>query len=311
MSQSQDMDAIDHYMKTANAATPAALKQQIDWKVWFSGLSWFDKSTNADILAKARRRRDDFNLANKGTTPAGQPSLPQQKLTIKKGSTGPNVKEWQGIIGVPVTGKFDDATDKATRAWQQKNGLDPDGVAGPKSWTKALSKNVFEAGASVAAKEQKQAAVAAKSPVKIPASSLPAAKPAAKSSGSALLRKGSTGQAVADWQKFLGIKQTGNFDTATETATKAWQIKQGLVGDGIVGDNTRAAALVAKKEPATINSVTESAKQAATQAAAVITASPEKAIAAVKEMPLWAQIVGGFVSICAAVGLVKSMRSSK
>jgi hypothetical protein len=33
-------------------------------------------------------------------------------------------------------GVFDIATDKATRAWQTKHGLVPDGIVGPKSWAK-------------------------------------------------------------------------------------------------------------------------------------------------------------------------------
>lgn len=40
--------------------------------------------------------------------------------------------------GFEVTpyGVFDIATDKATRAWQQKHGLAADGIVGPKSWAK-------------------------------------------------------------------------------------------------------------------------------------------------------------------------------
>lgn len=60
----------------------------------------------------------------------GAESLP----TIKVGSTGPYVEQWQKVIGVSVDGKFGPATEAATKDWQKKKGLNPDGVVGPKTW---------------------------------------------------------------------------------------------------------------------------------------------------------------------------------
>ena len=59
--------------------------------------------------------------------------------TIKLGSTGADVSEWQGLLtsaGFPVavTGTFDEATRLATVAWQKSKGLDADRIVGPKSW---------------------------------------------------------------------------------------------------------------------------------------------------------------------------------
>ena len=53
-----------------------------------------------------------------------------------------------------------------------------------------------------------------------------------------LLRKGDNNENVKLLQKKLGVDPIGNFGPATEAAVKAWQAKNGLVADGIVGDGT-------------------------------------------------------------------------
>lgn len=58
--------------------------------------------------------------------------------TIKVGSTGPFVVEWQKMLGVTADGNFGPGTQAATRKWQADRGLSADGVVGPASWKKAL-----------------------------------------------------------------------------------------------------------------------------------------------------------------------------
>jgi putative chitinase len=53
-----------------------------------------------------------------------------------------------------------------------------------------------------------------------------------------LLKIGSTGNDVITLQKFLGVEPIGTFGPKTEAAVKAWQTKNGLTSDGIVGDTT-------------------------------------------------------------------------
>jgi len=70
--------------------------------------------------------------------------------TIKKGSSGAEVSEWQGLLTAagyptPVTGKFDDETDKNTRSWQAAHGLVADGIAGNASWSAMTGKPSFPA----------------------------------------------------------------------------------------------------------------------------------------------------------------------
>jgi len=64
-------------------------------------------------------------------------SAPFHLVTIRLGSTGPAVRQWQGILGLEETGVFDEDTAAATRAWQRVRGLEPDGVAGEDTWAAA------------------------------------------------------------------------------------------------------------------------------------------------------------------------------
>ena len=55
-----------------------------------------------------------------------------------------------------------------------------------------------------------------------------------------LLRKGDNNENVKLLQSKLGVEPMGNFGPKTEEAVKAWQLKNGLTPDGIVGDGTWA-----------------------------------------------------------------------
>lgn len=53
-----------------------------------------------------------------------------------------------------------------------------------------------------------------------------------------VLKKGSKGENVKTLQKFLKIYDDGDFGPATQRSVMAWQRRNGLLDDGIVGDNT-------------------------------------------------------------------------
>jgi hypothetical protein len=64
--------------------------------------------------------------------------------TVQSGSTGQAVKNWQGLLGahghaVTIDGSFGPGTETATKAYQSSADLAADGVAGPDTWTAALS----------------------------------------------------------------------------------------------------------------------------------------------------------------------------
>jgi len=53
-----------------------------------------------------------------------------------------------------------------------------------------------------------------------------------------LLKRGDNNEDVKKLQSKLGIEPLGNFGPKTEDAVKAWQTKNGLTADGVVGPNT-------------------------------------------------------------------------
>jgi hypothetical protein len=62
--------------------------------------------------------------------------------TLRLGSSGDAVKQWQGIIKVKADGSFGPNTVAATKQWQTDHKLVPDGVVGPASWSMALGTKV-------------------------------------------------------------------------------------------------------------------------------------------------------------------------
>jgi len=63
------------------------------------------------------------------------------------------------------------------------------------------------------------------------------------SGSAALLQPGSRGDAVTAVQQALGVPQTGRYDAVTRRAVRAFQRRNGLTVDGIVGPQTRRALL--------------------------------------------------------------------
>jgi N-acetyl-anhydromuramyl-L-alanine amidase AmpD len=57
---------------------------------------------------------------------------------LRKGSKGEEVKQLQGLLHVAQDGVFGTLTEEALKAWQNENGLFPDGICGPKTWAKLL-----------------------------------------------------------------------------------------------------------------------------------------------------------------------------
>lgn len=57
-------------------------------------------------------------------------------ILLSEGSRGEAVKKLQGALGVGADGVFGPGTAKALKAFQEKAGLDPDGMAGPVTLSK-------------------------------------------------------------------------------------------------------------------------------------------------------------------------------
>lgn len=67
-----------------------------------------------------------------------------------------------------------------------------------------------------------------------------------------LLKKGDNNENVKLLQSKLGVDPIGNFGPATEAAVKAFQAKNGLVADGIVGDGTWTKIMGTSVTPAPV-----------------------------------------------------------
>jgi peptidoglycan hydrolase-like protein with peptidoglycan-binding domain len=66
-----------------------------------------------------------------------------------------------------------------------------------------------------------------------------------------ILKRGDNNEVVKKIQAVLGVEQIGNFGPKTEEAVKAWQTKNGLKPDGVVGPSTLAKmGIIIESKPA-------------------------------------------------------------
>ena len=139
--------------------------------------------------------------------------------SLKKGDQGEAVRQMQkrliqlGYMSGPADGDFGDATERAVKAFQARNGLTADGKAGSYTLNKLYS-------------DSAKYATATATPV--PAS----------------LKKGDQGAAVKEMQKrlrelgYLKSWADGDFGQETEDALKVFQARHGLTADGKAGERT-------------------------------------------------------------------------
>ena len=162
---------------------------------------------------------------------------------LRRGSRGLAVRALQeklaaAGIQVGVDGDFGPGTHRAVVAFQQRAGLTADGVVGLKT-AAALA---TPASAATPSTEVAAPVEAVEEPTQSPED----AAWQAVVSGTEVLRMGSRGDAVEALQVRLserGIWTTtdGSFGPATRRSVIAFQRRQGLAADGIVGRRTAAA----------------------------------------------------------------------
>jgi peptidoglycan hydrolase-like protein with peptidoglycan-binding domain len=209
---------------------------------------------------------------------------------LRLGSRGPLVEAWQafleaqgfGVGPAETSASFGMSTRNGTLAFQNANGLDPDGTVGPQTIAAAIQLGFgaptamvapsptparFDATAattrrmtSPAATTPSAAMMPPAEPAGISALAMMTAPPLAFELGGAIvaappaapmqaLRIGMRGPFVLAWQNFLiGARfdpggADGFFGDQTQTATMAFQSMQGLKADGVVGQQTFLKAM--------------------------------------------------------------------
>ena len=183
---------------------------------------------------------------NIAAIPSSYPGSP-----LRRGSTGTNVRILQKQLsriskdypsfGKPsVTGTFDEATESSVKKFQKQFGLTADGIVGKATWYKisyiyVSVKNLAELTSEGETAEGTQSAGGWPGTV---------------------LRRGATGSSVEQVQFWLsdlaqfdaslpGVTVDGRYGATTERAVRAFQQKQRLTADGVVGQTTWKALYAA------------------------------------------------------------------
>lgn len=176
---------------------------------------------------------------NIAAIPSSYPGSP-----LRRGSTGTNVRILQKQLsriakdypsfGKPaVTGTFDEATENSVKKFQKQFGLTADGIVGKATWYKISFIYVSVKDLAELTSEGETAE-------------------GIQSAGGwpgTVLRRGSTGSSVEQVQFWLSdlaqfdsslvrVSVDGSYGTATERAVRAFQQKQNLTADGVVGQTT-------------------------------------------------------------------------
>lgn len=142
---------------------------------------------------------------------AGSILVGASKPTLRQGTTGRYVMELQSKLGIPVDSIFGPKTKASVISFQMGKKLVPDGIVGPLTWAE-LDK------------------ITAPDPAPIV---LPDPKPQ--------VQQGTTGAAVIEAQKRLGVTVDGIFGPQTDAAVRSFQTSHGLETDGVIGPKTWAA----------------------------------------------------------------------
>ena len=176
---------------------------------------------------------------NIAAIPSSYPGSP-----LRRGSTGTNVRILQKQLsriakdypsfGKPaVTGTFDEATENSVKKFQKQFSLTADGIVGKATWYKISYVYVSVKDLAELTSEGETAE-------------------GIQSAGDwpgTVLRRGSTGSSVEQVQFWLSdlaqfdsslvrVSVDGSYGAATERAVRAFQQKQSLTADGVVGQTT-------------------------------------------------------------------------
>lgn len=251
LDQAQILDQCNHYIQNSSARNKHAAIRRAEWNAFHDNLGWHEKHLDPETLVRGRICCLQFIATNGGSM------FGAERRTLKQGMTGDDVKQMQGIVGATQDGNFGPKTKGFVITWQKKNSLVPDGIFGPASWAKSDSGSITDADRerilglvaltnaesyadSQGARDKEKATIQAKRDAANPNFNIPLTPSTAVAHPT--IRLNSRGDAVREWQKILGLAQTGMFDQKTVDATKVFQRSNKLDTDGIVGPKTWMAA---------------------------------------------------------------------
>ena len=195
---------------------------------------------------------------NPSTTRPSSTSTPAPS-SLKKGSSGDSVKALQkrlkelGYYTGSVDGDFGENTEKAVKAFQERNGLTVDGKAGTNTMAKLNSSSAVKAATATATPKKSATATPKPKRTATPTprkTATPTPKPTSTPNltKEIYLRDGSSGKDVKRLQERLislgWLTGTANsdFGGAVEAAVMAFQKKtSGLYDDGVAGPETLKA----------------------------------------------------------------------
>ena len=208
-------------------------------------------ATNNNVGVTTTRPSIGVTTANPNTTTA--PASTTAPSSLKKGSSGDAVKALQqrlkelGYYTGSVDGDFGENTEKAVKAFQERNGLTVDGKAGTKTMTKLNSSSAVKAATATATPKKTNKPTATPAPRR---TATPTPKPTSTPNltKEIYLRDGSSGKDVKRLQErlislgWLIGTADGEYGGATEAAVIAFQKKtSGLYDDGVAGPSTLQA----------------------------------------------------------------------
>jgi peptidoglycan hydrolase-like protein with peptidoglycan-binding domain len=247
LDQAQTLDQLNRYMSMASARNKDAAVRRAEWSAWYDNLGWHEKHIEPTTIVVGKACCIRFIAANGSGFGA-------ERRTLRKGMTGDDVKTMQGIVGAsPADGNFGGGTLAKVIAWQRTNGLSPDGVFGAASWAKSdslsggitdadrervmglvglTSQQTYDSSQAQAAQDKKADVLAKSMAENVPSTAV--AHPT--------IRLYSKGDSVKEWQKLMGVAQTGTFDAALQKVTRSFQSSHSLDADGVVGPKTWMAA---------------------------------------------------------------------
>ena len=207
----------------ANGLTPDGIVGEQSWNKMFFQPAPPQPEPDPEVEPDPETEPDPEVEPDPETTDPQVPSYPG--FVLRLGSRGKWVRTWQSALGVTADGYFGSDTVRATREWQGANGLAVDGVVGMQSW-----QTMFP-GAGVDAPEPPPDKEGDDGQGSAGTGSTPEVPPYPGRP----LELGDSGSNVIIWQRALGIQADGYFGSATLSATKAWQYRNGVTADGVVG----------------------------------------------------------------------------